>query len=66
MLLLLLLTTIASAKFKHHILSHQVLIPTENHVYILDDRKFDAALMRFEVLLVDFYVTWCGHWYEKL
>lgn len=34
----------------------------ESEVVVLDRDNFNAALMRFEVLLVDFYAPWCPHW----
>lgn len=35
----------------------------DNEVVILNRENFDAALMRFDVLLVSFYAPWCPHWY---
>ncbi|CAK88849.1 unnamed protein product (macronuclear) [Paramecium tetraurelia] len=62
MILVLLVNLIlATGKLKKHHLNHQVMFKRESNVVILDADNFDAALMRFEVLLVDFYAPWCPH-----
>ncbi|CAD8093380.1 unnamed protein product [Paramecium sonneborni] len=62
MILVLLVNLIlASGKLKQHHLNHQVMFKRENDVVVLNIYNFDAALMRFEVLLVDFYAPWCPH-----
>ncbi|CAK83420.1 unnamed protein product (macronuclear) [Paramecium tetraurelia] len=62
MILVLLVNLIlATGKLKQHHLNHQVMFKRENEVVVLDASNFDAALMRFEVLLVDFYAPWCPH-----
>ena len=62
MIFLFILCMPSWANQKHQVLSHQVLFKFEEHVAVLDLDNFDAALMRFEVLLVEFYAPWCPHW----
>ncbi|CAD8082157.1 unnamed protein product [Paramecium sonneborni] len=62
MILVLLVNLIlATGKLKQHHLNHQVMFKKERDVVVLNIYNFDAALMRFEVLLVDFYAPWCPH-----
>ncbi|CAD8182004.1 unnamed protein product [Paramecium pentaurelia] len=62
MILVLLVNLIlATGKLKQHHLNHQVMFKRESNVVVLDYENFDAALMRFEVLLVDFFAPWCPH-----
>ncbi|CAD8175813.1 unnamed protein product [Paramecium pentaurelia] len=62
MILVLLVNLIlATGKQKQHHLHHQVMFNREQNVVVLDRDNFDAALMNFQVLLVDFYAPWCPH-----
>lgn len=51
------------AKFKHKQFSHQVSFQRDHDVLLLNRDNFDAALMRYEVVLISFYAPWCPHWY---
>jgi protein disulfide-isomerase A1 len=59
-LLFLFLVTISTSD---EVNDHQFKIDGE--VLELDDTNFDAAISAFDIILVDFYAPWCGH-YKRL